>query len=679
MKNSFKLVTFIALAFAIFACGGDETAVVTDVAVSAATATREPTRVPTEQPEPTATPLPEPTATPLPEPTATALPEPTSEPISGTPKRFEEIGVALTVPEGWDSAEFFGSAFLTRDDDEDNAIIVFAEPLEEGATIDTMFDEMQSEIGEDESVTFGERVDLSVNGLEGFQIDFQEVVEGENAFGRIAFLTDGISAAAVVGRGTSDAWESGQSDAFNIVAQSVSLFEPIITESVDEDAPEEESAASGQEATDPVDDSAAPSKTTSAGAIAISGEAGMACFGTSGEGMSCISAEGEWQTYTEDGSQLPSDYITNIVTCSEDSLLIAHASGLSQFDGQSFRRYDAGWGFSSPDDLACDADGGIWAAHFEGVSYFDGSEWTTWDTDTYFDGDSLVNTVKIAPDGKVWVAASNTLASYDGANWTLYGEAEFGELHFFSSFVIDGSGVVWATTSDGLLFSEDGGWRTIDSPNYLSAETLSIDSTGNKWIGTFNDGIELYESGSWLTIDRLSGGLQSDRINDMQYDGSERLWIATEYGVAVRIGDDFSFYRMDNAPLIGNDISSVAVLGGGPLLPEPITLSPGGIAGVIVEQDTSVANRVVQLCVETIYSSYEGESPCEDQPFSMETSSDENGAFSFTNVPVGYYGIVVQTDEGWAQLVGEFSFSTEMVKVDAGEITDIGEFVVTDE
>ena len=68
-------------------------------------------------------------------------------------------------------------------------------------------------------------------------------------------------------------------------------------------------------------------------------------------------------------------------------------------------------------------------------------------------------------------------------------------------------------------------------------------------------------------------------------------------------------------------------------------------------------------------------------PLGMEVTggsvTNTDGVFTFEDVPVGLYSIVVQTGDSWAKYSGEFSLGSEFVPVLPGEQTDIGELIIT--
>ncbi len=82
----------------------------------------------------------------------------------------------------------------------------------------------------------------------------------------------------------------------------------------------------------------------------------------------------------------------------------------------------------------------------------------------------------------------------------------------------------------------------------------------------------------------------------------------------------------------------------------------------------------MEFCVEAIVLSFSGNTPCSDQPFKKETSTDANGKFSITDLPAGYYVLTFQVGEQWVQL--SFMGGSSRVLVQEGKETDVGELQV---
>lgn len=407
--------------------------------------------------------------------------------------------------------------------------------------------------------------------------------------------------------------------------------------------------------------------------LSSAGEGGYACFGTPGHGLTCLTAEGEWVTYTQENSNLYINYVSSVDKC-DGNLILGLGSSLSLFDGADFREFPDREDFGSNEAAACDDNGGIWVAHFKGVSYFDGTSWTTYD-ETYLGDVTLVKDVEIAPNGDVWVLTSNTITRFDGTDWTVYAEGQgFEKQYFFDSLLIDPQGVIWANHGGGLVVFGDGVWAERSSGGFITPRGMAADLAGTVYVGTFSQGLLAYDQSTWGMLET-----SSSQVEDVAVDENGRIWAATEYGINVFDGETTHIYRMDNANMSSNRIVSLAIVNGGPALPAPIEKAPGSMTGFFTLDGTAYADAIVEICVEELYSSFNGETPCEEQPYSQQSTTNSDGVFTFTDVPVGLYSIVVQTEDGWAKYTGEFGLGSEFVQIVEGEETEVGELILTSE
>jgi sugar lactone lactonase YvrE len=420
----------------------------------------------------------------------------------------------------------------------------------------------------------------------------------------------------------------------------------------------------------------APAQAPVEPAIVDSQGVGILCV-ASGTGLSCLN-EGSWQTYTDENSDLPNNYLYAGAVCPDGQLAIAHISGVVLFDGTTFRQIPETDAYSSPEGISCDANGGIWLAHFQGVSRYADGQWTTYGSDQLASGDSaneLVYDVEVAPDGMAWVLTSRSVAMFENDAWTVFQEGEgFGESRFFNALALDANGRPWAAHSTGVDVFENGAWTSIEKSDFTSPESLAVDSKGGVWFGTISDGAYLFDGNTWVHYDRVSEALRSNHVVSIAGDSGGRVWLGTSYGLSIFDGANWQTFLMSNSSLADNDIEFVIVTKDGPALPALEEKETGSLTGTIKKADGSpLAEARVEICVEAIGSTFYGDTPCSDQPFFLSTQTDTNGDFSFENIPTAYYVIVAETEDGsWAQLTDEFGITSERTLIQAGEQYDFG-------
>jgi hypothetical protein len=347
------------------------------------------------------------------------------------------------------------------------------------------------------------------------------------------------------------------------------------------------------------------------------------------------------------------------------------------FDGTSFQQIPEMETVSSPEAVACDADGGIWVAHFQGVSHYADGQWETYGSDLLATGaaaNELVYDVRVAPDGTVWVITSNSVASFASDTWTVYQEGQgFDESRFFNALTLDAQGRPWAAHGTGVDVFEDGTWTPLPSTDYNTPESITVDANGHAWLGTISAGAYHFDGSTWTHYDRDTAELPSNYVTSLVGDSSGRVWLGTSYGLTVFDGTNWNTYRMSNSGLGDNDVRFVVVTKDGPALPALEEKANASLTGTVQQADgTPLADAPVEICVETIGVTFFGDTPCSDQPFFLSTRTDTNGTFLIEDVPAGYYVIVTETSTGWAQLVDDFGISSERTLIPPGEQHDIG-------
>lgn len=135
---------------------------------------------------------------------------------------------------------------------------------------------------------------------------------------------------------------------------------------------------------------------------------------------------------------------------------------------------------------------------------------------------------------------------------------------FLTSFLLDRSGIFWATSFAGGVVNTDFNIKKfgliLREPllnNTLSGyyvRAIKEDSRGNIWIGTQSNGLNLYNSKTKQF--RLINGLSSKNIRAIQIDKKENIWVASDGGIDILSIDGKVLDHLENGKGKGKSLAN---------------------------------------------------------------------------------------------------------------------------
>jgi hypothetical protein len=397
--------------------------------------------------------------------------------------------------------------------------------------------------------------------------------------------------------------------------------------------------------------------------------------------LTCLDGDG-WHVYTLDdfGDQLYLDlpnsrtfYPPNwIVPCPDGRVFLKMGYVYLLENGLLFQVTRRGSDPISPDNFACGRNADFWFSENRNIYHFDGRDWTEYPENNFLGsgstGEDRVNFLAVAPDGELWVITTNSIATFDGAAWQVFEAGkDFDKTPSAEELVIDTNGIVWLSSGTGLLKYDGIKWSAFPSPDDVFIHFMALDRENRIWVVDSRN-FYLFDppKNRWdlqFDMEELSGAA----INSVQVDGQGRLWVATNYGLAVHADSGWTVYHTYSADLYSNIVEKLIVFGDGPQLPALMLKEPGSIHGRLVNSDPTIyENKQVEICLKDL-TSFHGKTPCEDQAFHAVTTVDIDGNFTFTNIPVGKYFLMIQRDENsWFRYV--------YFEVVPGALTEFGDF-----
>jgi len=90
-------------------------------------------------------------------------------------------------------------------------------------------------------------------------------------------------------------------------------------------------------------------------------------------------------------------------------------------------------------------------------------------------------------------------------------------------------------------------------------------------------------------------------VNSIACDSQDRIWLGTDFGLAVFDGNEWLHYTRNTSELLSNDIETIVVTGASPTsLPPAPVIEPGDIRGTVQSSGQPVAGATVVACWQTV-------------------------------------------------------------------------------
>jgi hypothetical protein len=229
-------------------------------------------------------------------------------------------------------------------------------------------------------------------------------------------------------------------------------------------------------------------------------------------------------------------------------------------------------------DVAVDPDGSVWCAHYFKnniqISHLrlDG-KWEIFNESNEWGllGDGGPRYIRIDPEGNKWLGSWG--GWFGGPNIIKIEEDTFKIITFpLSNFAISGMGIdpqnnKWFAGIEPFqdqghlrrLSPDDSTWTSFSNLFGLLGivQDIAIDSSGFKWLGSFNNGLRRFndEDGSLVSF---NNGLPSVSVLSVKVDRWNRVWVATRAGAAVIENGIVTPFQSDDVGSFLGIVSDVA-------------------------------------------------------------------------------------------------------------------------
>jgi hypothetical protein len=178
---------------------------------------------------------------------------------------------------------------------------------------------------------------------------------------------------------------------------------------------------------------------------------------------------------------------------------------------------------------------------------------------------------------------------------------------------------------------------------------------GTLWLGSTN-GLFSLSGGKFRVFDRRNG-LPANKINSIAIDSANRLWVGTEFGMAVQKSAgsaDFEIVLPSTSALPEAVISGIYVSGAPTLPAAEASPKTASISGRISEDGKAMADTEIQLCAGDYDATVRntGSTPCEVNLWSAVAKAGKDGTFKFENVPLGSYKYAIRRPgSDWSAII----------------------------
>jgi signal transduction histidine kinase len=169
-----------------------------------------------------------------------------------------------------------------------------------------------------------------------------------------------------------------------------------------------------------------------------------------------------------------------------------------------------------------DRDGTIWAGTTEGVDRLVPHRITPWT------GLGLVGTIAAAPDARLWVGTADGILRFSRAAAAWQPDETRIPMRGVRDLRIDGDGVVWAVSSDGLLRVDGSHATRVPLPpgvNGENIEALAGSRQSGVWVVAAG-GVVFRVEGPRATLFNQVSSLKGTPVTSALVDRSGRLWLA---------------------------------------------------------------------------------------------------------------------------------------------------------
>lgn len=172
-----------------------------------------------------------------------------------------------------------------------------------------------------------------------------------------------------------------------------------------------------------------------------------------------------------------------------------------------------------------------------GVGVLENDQWQFFTTDHGLPSNSVYD-LWVEDEEHLWAATFEGVAKLIGQRWETVYRAEADKLvssHVYS-FLEDETGTRWFGLIDNGItrLASDGNWDSFytNEPGLKQVRGIETDQRGGVWFATDGGGVVYFRDDVWTIYNVANSTLPSDNVLDIARDKYDRIWVATQHGLA---------------------------------------------------------------------------------------------------------------------------------------------------
>ena len=200
--------------------------------------------------------------------------------------------------------------------------------------------------------------------------------------------------------------------------------------------------------------------------------------------------------------------------------------------------------------ISCDSSKNIWVGTDNGAFMFNGQSWTNYRS---FGNNSQVKAIATDADNNIWFGTNGAgVVKYKGGSWTYYKNdpklSNTISSNYIYSITIDSNGNKWIGTANGVCKFDGQNWVSYKVENGLAENhvySIAIDKLGNKWFGT-NGGASKFDDNNWTNYvynKDNANGIAGNGVMDIAIDNQGNKWFATFGGLSEFDGTTWTTFK----------------------------------------------------------------------------------------------------------------------------------------